>query len=87
MYSGFLTRSNTNRAVQPQKMARGLKFRILEVVGSYYLSIEKKALISCAITVQPICAFFFAYAKSGSHYCQQQDLYDIASIMTIKTQL
>ena len=23
----FLTRSNTNRAVQPQKMARGLKFR------------------------------------------------------------
>ena len=27
----FLTRSNTNWAVQPQKMARGLKFRIKEV--------------------------------------------------------
>ena len=26
--SGFPTRSDTNRAVQPQKMARGLKFRI-----------------------------------------------------------
>ena len=26
--SGFSTRSDTNRAVQPQKMARGLKFRI-----------------------------------------------------------
>ena len=25
---GFLTRSDTNRAVQPQKIARGLKFRI-----------------------------------------------------------
>ena len=25
---GFLTRSDTNRTVQPQKMARGLKFRI-----------------------------------------------------------
>ena len=25
---GFPTRSDTNRAVQPQKMARGLKFRI-----------------------------------------------------------
>ena len=26
--SGFATRSHTNRAAQPQKMARGLKFRI-----------------------------------------------------------
>ena len=26
--SGFQTRSDTNRAVQPQKMDRGLKFRI-----------------------------------------------------------
>ena len=26
--SGFPTRSHTNRAVQPQKMARGLKFQI-----------------------------------------------------------
>ena len=25
---GFPTRSDTNRAAQPQKMARGLKFRI-----------------------------------------------------------
>ena len=29
--SGFHTRSDTNRAVKPQKMARGLKFRIQEV--------------------------------------------------------
>ena len=27
------TRSDTNRAVQPQKMARGLKFQIKEVEG------------------------------------------------------
>ena len=33
------TRPDTNRAVQPQieKMARGLKFRILKVEGLYYL--------------------------------------------------
>ena len=31
--SGFPTRSDTNRAVQPQKMARGLEFPILEVEG------------------------------------------------------
>ena len=34
--------SDTNRAVQPQKMARGLKFRILKVVGLYYLCSENK---------------------------------------------
>ena len=40
--SGFLIRSNTNRAVQPQKMARGLKFRIYEEEGLYYLCSENK---------------------------------------------
>ena len=33
---GFLTRSDTNRAVQPQKVARGLKFLKNEVEGLYY---------------------------------------------------
>ena len=33
----FSTRSNTNQAVQPHKMARSLKFRIQEVEGLYYL--------------------------------------------------
>ena len=37
-----LTRSDTNRAVQPQKMARGLKFRIQEVEGLYYLCSKNK---------------------------------------------
>ena len=39
--SGFPTRSVTNWAVQPQKMARGLKFRIL-VEGLYYPCSENK---------------------------------------------
>ena len=34
----FPTWSDTNRAVQLQKMARGLKFRIQKVEGLYYLS-------------------------------------------------
>ena len=34
--------SNTNQAVQPQKMARSLKFRIEEVKGLYYLCGENK---------------------------------------------
>ena len=33
---GFPTKSDTNRAVQPQKMARGLKFRILIVEELHY---------------------------------------------------
>ena len=33
----FPTRSDTNQAVQLQKMARGLKFRIYKVEGLYYL--------------------------------------------------
>ena len=39
---GFLTRSGTNQAVQAQKMARGLKFRIKGVEGLYYPCSENK---------------------------------------------
>ena len=40
--SGFPTRSDTNPAIQPQKAARGLKFRILEVERLCYLCSENK---------------------------------------------
>ena len=39
---GFPSRSDTNRAVQPLKMASGLKFRILKVEGLHYLCSENK---------------------------------------------
>ena len=39
---GFPIRSDTNRAVQPQKMARCLKFQIKEVEGLYYPCSENK---------------------------------------------
>ena len=38
----FPTWSNTNQAVQLQKMARGLKFCIYEVEGLYFLCSENK---------------------------------------------
>ena len=38
----FLTWPDTNQAVQSQKMARGLKFRIKKVEGLYYLCRENK---------------------------------------------
>ena len=63
MSSGFPTRSDTNRAVQSQKMARGVKIGIKEVEGLYYVA-KTKALISLAVSAKLICVFVFAYAKS-----------------------
>ena len=46
-----------------QLIARGLEFRIKEVVGLYLQCREKpKALNTC---VRSYCAFVFAYAKSS----------------------
>ena len=56
---GFPTGPYTNGAVQPQKVARGLKFRIYCTI---YVA-KTKALISRALTVQLICTFVFANAK------------------------
>ena len=42
VFGGFPTRSDKNEAVQPQKIARGLKFRLKEEQGLYYLCSENK---------------------------------------------
>ena len=42
MSSDFLTRSDTNLAVEPQKMARGLKCWIQEEAELYYLCSKNK---------------------------------------------
>ena len=55
----FPTWSDTYQAVQLQKMARGLKFRIKKAEGLYYLCSE----ISFAVTAKLICVFVIAYAK------------------------
>ena len=39
---GVSDQSHKNRAVQPQKIARGLKFRIKVVEGLYYTCSENK---------------------------------------------
>ena len=61
---GFPTRSDTNQAVQPQKMARGLKFGLKKKRDCAIYEAKTMALISCAVTAQLICAFVFTYAKS-----------------------
>ena len=57
--SGFPTRYDTNRNVQPQKIARGLKIRIEVVEGLYYLCSENKG------ADQLICGLVFEYGKAG----------------------
>ena len=45
-------------------MARDLKFQVKEVEGVFYLCSENKG--TDQLTLQPIRAFVFAYAKSRS---------------------
>ena len=58
----FSTWSDTNQVVQLKKMATGLKFQIKKEEGLYYVA-KTKALISFAVTANPICVFVFAYAN------------------------
>ena len=51
------TMSDTNQAVQSQKMVRGWKFWIYKVQELYYPFSENKG-----VTAKLICAFVFAYA-------------------------
>ena len=57
--SGFPTKSDTNRALQPLKMARGLKFQIQEEGFTIYVA-KTKALISSPFIAQLICAIVLA---------------------------
>ena len=59
----FITWFDTNQAVQLQKMARGLKFRILKKRDCTIYVAKTKALISFAVTAKLIRVFVFAYAK------------------------
>ena len=57
--SGFPTRLDTIQAVQPQKMATDLKFRISEVGGLYYLCSENKGTDQlCGYINIFVCHFF-----------------------------
>ena len=59
----FPTWSDTNQAVQLQKMARGLKFRILEVEGLYYPCSENKVADQLRGYREADLRLCFAYAK------------------------
>ena len=73
----FLTWSDTNQAVQSQKMARGLKFRKVE--GLYYLCSENKGADQLRGHHEADLRLCFRIAKhwfshDTAHLCTQQRL-------------
>ena len=64
-------RSSTIRAVQPQKMAVGLKLHIQKVEGLYYLCSKNKIADDCTLTAQPISILVFAYAENIDFFIMQ----------------
>ena len=81
----FLNRSDTNRPVQSQKMARGWKFWIKKVEELYYPVAKTKALISFAVTAKLICAFVFAYADCWFSHVAAHIIYYMAGQVTHQT--
>ena len=64
MSSGFPTRSDTNRSIQAQNMARGLKFQIKKERGLHYLCNEENgAFLLRGNSAADLC-LCFTYAKS-----------------------
>ena len=56
----LLTEAYTNQAVQPQKMAKGLTFHILEVEGLCYLCSKKSAY-------QLLCFCICRFSHDAAH--------------------
>ena len=71
----FPTWSDTNKAVQLQKMAGCLEISGLESRGIVVIYVAKtKVLISFAVTAKLMCVFVFAYAKRWFSYDAAQFL-------------
>ena len=65
---GFPTRSDTNRAVQPLKMARGSKFPIKKVEGLFCLYSENKGADQlCGYRTADPCLCFRICKNQFSH--------------------
>ena len=80
----FPTWSDTNQAVQPQKIARVLKFQIRKLRDCTTYVAKTKALISFAVTAKLICVFVFAYANCWfSHDAAQMIYMDILPLPRI----
>ena len=69
--------SDTNWAVQPQKMVRDLKFRIKEKEGLYYLFSENKG-------PDQLCSYPTADLRLCFHICKSRFSHDAAHLGNFK---
>ena len=77
----ILTRSDTNQAVQPLEMARGLKFCIKEEEELYYSSGENKdADQLCGSREADLCVFVFAFANRWFSHAEAHILCVIGTV-------
>ena len=67
---GFQTMSDTNRAVQAQRMARSLKFRISEEEKLYYPSSENKGADQLRIYCEADLCLCFCIGKNPVSSCR-----------------
>ena len=65
VFNVFMTRTDTNRAVQPQKMVRGLKLCIKKEEGLYYLCSKNEEADHPHVHL--ICTFVFRICKKISY--------------------
>ena len=77
---GFPTRSDTNWAVRPQKMAKGLKFRILVVEGLYYPCSENKG-------ADQLRGYREADLRLCFRICKSRFSHDAAHMLTVITSI
>ena len=75
--SVWVFRSDTNRAVPPQRMAIGLKFQIKEVEGLYYLCVENKG-------ADQLLGYRAAELHLCFRICKKQVFSNVAHLMIIK---
>ena len=71
----FSTWSDTNQAVQLQKMARGLKFQFRKERDRSIYVAKTMGLISLGATAKLICIFVFTYVKHCFSHDAAQNIF------------
>ena len=81
LYSGFSTTSDTNQAVQPQKIAKGLIFVFRKYRDRTSYVAKTKALISCAVVASLFSPMQTSSPKGNDRSLNSQHVIKIFGIV------
>ena len=79
--------SNTDRAVQAQKMAIGLKCLISEVDVLYYLCSKNKGSDQLRVITQLICTLVFKYLGLRANYSKCNEIKKAVNLFHSKSMI